>query len=53
MSQNQFKVCKHIIGIANRRKIPGATIPEQAKDILLGQKRKRERQTAITRALLL
>ena len=46
-------LCKHIIGIANRRNIPGATIPEQAKDIPLGQKIKRGRQAAITRALLL
>ena len=46
-------LCKHIIGIANRRKLPGATIPEQAKNIPLGQKRKRGRQAAITRALLL
>ena len=31
--------CKHIIGIANLLKIEGSTIPENARDVQLGQKR--------------
>ena len=44
--------CKHIIGIASRTNLPGATIPVSARDVPLGQKRKRGAPKKRTRALI-
>ena len=46
-------LCKHVIGIANLLGLEGSAIPENAKDVPLGQKRKRGAPKKANRALLI
>ena len=44
--------CKHLLGLSYRKKLPGASISEAAKQIPLGQKRKRGAPTKAKGALV-